>query len=342
MITAQMVKDKAKEYGADLCGISPMSRFEGAPKQYDGRYIFPGAKSMIVLGFRIARGLFRGIEEGTYFSAYPTMGYAAMNQVYIPNVLHRLTNFLEDEGHETLPIMFFGGSATNTVTGKFRENWSRAVSPDKPYPDVMIHFRMAAYMAGLGEFGWSKVFLTPEFGPRQRFAVILTDLELEPDPIYEGKICDRCMQCAKNCHGKAISMTESVKVTVAGHEIEFNKLDEMACETGLNGGLDHELDPFNGKYPNQFGYGRAIEGACGCMRACFIHLEKRRKIKNLFHNEFRTSPQWEIDHSKPYELTQDVIDYYVKNNFTEDYYEQVRYDAEQNYKTSKVDKGQTD
>ena len=27
MITAQMVKDKAKEYGADLCGISPMSRF---------------------------------------------------------------------------------------------------------------------------------------------------------------------------------------------------------------------------------------------------------------------------------------------------------------------------
>jgi len=116
----------------------------------------------------------------------------------------------------------------------------------------------------------------------------------------------------------------------------------MACEEGFNGGLDHELDPFNGKYPNQFGYGRAIEGACGCMRACFIHLEKRKKIKNLFHNEFRTSPQWEVDHSKPYELTQDVIDYYVKNNFTEDYYEQVRYDAEQNYKTAQVDKGQTD
>jgi hypothetical protein len=27
-----------------------MSRFEGAPKQMDARYIFPGAKSMIVLG----------------------------------------------------------------------------------------------------------------------------------------------------------------------------------------------------------------------------------------------------------------------------------------------------
>lgn len=50
MITSAIVKQKAKEFGADLCGISPMSRFEGCPKQYDGRYIFPGAKSMIVLG----------------------------------------------------------------------------------------------------------------------------------------------------------------------------------------------------------------------------------------------------------------------------------------------------
>ena len=41
MVTAAEVKQKAKEYGADLCGISPMSRFEGCPKQYDGRYIFP-------------------------------------------------------------------------------------------------------------------------------------------------------------------------------------------------------------------------------------------------------------------------------------------------------------
>lgn len=199
-------------------------------------------------------------------------------------------------------------------------------------------------MAGLGEFGWSKVFLTPEFGPRVRFAVLLTDAELEPDPIYEGKICDRCKMCVRNCHGHAISMDESVKITVAGHEIEFAKLDEMACEKGLNGGLDHELDPFDGRYPNQFGYGRAIEGACGCIRACMIHLEDRKRIQNQFHNKFRTGKQWEIDHSKPYELTPDVIETYQKTGFMEDYQEQIRYDAEQNYKTAdqKADKGQTD
>ena len=335
MITAAEVKQKAKEFGADLCGISPMSRFEGCPKQYDGRYIFPGAKSMIVLGFRIARGLFRGIEEGTYFSAYPSMGYAAMNQIYIPNVLHRLTSFLEDDGNESIPIMFFAGPSNNTVTGEFREGWSRNVAPDKPYPDIMLHFRMCAYMAGLGEFGWSKVFLTPEFGPRQRFAVILTDAELEPDPIYEGHICDRCMNCARACTGHAISMTESTKCTCAGHEIEFTKLDEHACEKGLNGGLNGEADPFDGKYPNQFGYGRAIEGAAGCMRACFIHLEKRDKVLNKFHNEFRTEKPWTIDRSKPYELSEDIIENYVKTGKIENYMEQIKYDEEQNYKTKK-------
>ena len=334
MLTAREVKKKAKEFGADLCGISPMSRFEGCPKQYDGRYIFPAAKSMIVLGFRIARGMFRGIEEGTYFSAYPSMGYAAMNQVYIPEVLHRLTCFLEDDGSETVPVMFFAGPSNNTVTGKFREGWSRNVAPDRPYPDILINFRFAAYMAGLGEIGWSKVLLTPEFGPRVRFAVLLTDAELEPDPIYEGHICDRCKQCARNCGGHAISMTESVKCMIAGHEVEWGKLDEHACEVGLNGGADGEYDPFDGKYPNQFGYGRAIEGACGCMRACFIHLEKRNKLLNKFRNEFRTRPPWKLDKSKPYELSEDIVENYVKTGQIEPYLEQIRYDEEENYKTA--------
>ena len=341
MITAQEVKQKAKEFGADLCGISPMDRFEGCPKQYDARYIFPSAKSMIVLGFRIARGMFRGIEEGTYFSAYPSMGYAAMNQVFIPGVLHKLTNVLEDDGNETVPIMFFAGPSNNTVTGKFRQGWSRNVAPDKPYPDILVNFRMAAFMAGLGEFGWSKVFLTPEFGPRVRFAVLLTDAELEPDPIYEGHICDRCKQCVKHCGGRAISMNESVKVTVAGHEIEFAKLDEHACEAGINGGIDGQLDPFDGKYPNQFGYGRAIEGAPGCMRACMIHLEERKKILNLFRNPFRTEKPWVIDKSKPYELSEDIVENYVKTGRIEDYMEQIRYDAEQNYKTAPKSDAQT-
>jgi len=53
--------------GADLVGIGDMSRFEGAPPQMDARYIFPEARAIIGLAFRIPRGYLRGIEEGTHF-----------------------------------------------------------------------------------------------------------------------------------------------------------------------------------------------------------------------------------------------------------------------------------
>ena len=77
MVTAQDVKDCAKRFGADLVGIAPMSRFEGAPKQMDPRYIFPNAKSLIVLGFRIARGTLRGSLRGTFRGSLRGEGVSA-------------------------------------------------------------------------------------------------------------------------------------------------------------------------------------------------------------------------------------------------------------------------
>ena len=83
-LTAAEVKAKAKECGADIVGIAPMSRWEGTDRQHDPRYIFPGAKSMIVFGFRIPRGSLRGVEEGTHYLNYATMGYAALNSISTP------------------------------------------------------------------------------------------------------------------------------------------------------------------------------------------------------------------------------------------------------------------
>ena len=73
MLSSKEVKEFAKREGADLVGIASMDRFEGAPKQFDPRYIFPDARALIVLGYRIPRGAFRGIEEGTHFMNYSSM-----------------------------------------------------------------------------------------------------------------------------------------------------------------------------------------------------------------------------------------------------------------------------
>lgn len=295
MISAQSVKELAKANGADLVGIASMDRFEGAPKQMDPRCIFPGAKAMIVLACRIPRGVFIGIEEGTHYVSYSLMGYAGINFVRMPMVLWSLTNYIEDEGYDAYPIANHNPwPGHDIIDGSAREGFSVPVAPGKPRPDVTPHLRIAAFAAGLGEIGYSKVFLTPEFGPRQRFGAILTNAPLQPDPLFEGRICDRCMRCAKECSGQAISTKETVKITVAGREIEWGKLDEKRCSIAFRGG-NPETNPFYADRPDRvMWHGEALEGASGCMRACMIHLEEKGILQNQFKEPFRKSSPWRL------------------------------------------------
>jgi ferredoxin len=320
MITSAQVKDFAKQAGADLVGIGSMERFEGAPKQFDPRAIFPEATSIVGLGFRIHRGLLRGIEEGTYFAAYPAMGYASINDVYAPMVLREVGNFLEDNGYEAV---LYQNTSVRLGCGV-----GKPVAPDKPKPDVFLHFRIAAVICGMGEIGYSKVFLSPQFGPRQRLAFILTDAPLEPDPVSDGGICDRCKSCVKECPAGAIHPDKTVKVTIAGKEFEWGALDEEKCaavyqagtpayspfmtpevaemmgavlstphgeRSGHNvWGVIKEKLPYSRNAWESYHHPSCICGARGCIRACMIHLEEQRKIANLFRNPFRKRTPWQL------------------------------------------------
>jgi len=317
MLTSEAVKRFALECGADIVGIGSMDRFEGAPKECDPRYIFPDAKAIIGLGFRIHRGLLRGIEEGTYFAGYPAMGYASINDVFAPMVLRLVGNFIEDHGYEAVLYQ-------NTSV-RLGCNVGKPVAEGMPKPDVFLHFRIAAFICGMGEIGYSKLLLTPQFGPRQRFAFIITDAPLEPDPLFEGGLCDRCMLCAEECPAGAISKTKTVKVKVAGREIEWGELDEAKCAAVYQVGtpkcspfLDDEAEQFisqliEGKTKMNAGeafsrakslvaYSRnawesyhhpsAICGGMGCIRACMVHLESQGKLKNKFQSPFRRRKPW--------------------------------------------------
>ena len=76
------------------------------------------------------------------------------------------------------------------------------------YSSGPFSHRHAATRAGLGEFGYSNVVLTREFGPRQRFNSVVTDAELEPDPLVDRPIClrDGCRLCLKACVMDCISL----------------------------------------------------------------------------------------------------------------------------------------
>ncbi len=45
-------------------------------------------------------------------------------------------------------------------------------------------------------------------------------------------------------------------------------------------------------------HNHALEGARGCMRECYIHLEEKGILKTKFKNKFRKNKPWVIDRSK--------------------------------------------
>ena len=350
-----MIKEAALAAGADMCGIGSMDRFEGAPREMDPRFIFPEAKSVIGMVFRIPRGVQRGIEEGTQFYQYPSMAYGGINEIFAPSVLYQVGQLIEDEGYEAFiyrntgargSVSDMDGTPGNTLSpeeqieamnqAKRKTNHHRSVQftrparPGQEAPDLQFQFRLAAVACGLGEIGWSKMFLTKDFGPLQRVAFIFTDAELEPDPLYDGEpLCRRCMACVRECPGGCLSQTESIKVNVGGKVCEWGKLDEWKCyafythggrkfnpfvpkevwDKNENGDLDvlekpdFKADEKSVKkvylalekyFPTWVGYNMAKCG--GCIRACVSMLEKKGGcMAGRFHEPLRTGKPWEMD-----------------------------------------------
>jgi epoxyqueuosine reductase QueG len=98
-----------------------------------------------------------------------------------------------------------------------------------------ISVRHAAVAAGLGEFGWMGLVMSPEYGPRNRFGVILTTLELPPDPMYDGeKLCrpDQCGSCTTICPAGAMAIygeQEPRSFEMGGKTHEYCQFKPLSC-----------------------------------------------------------------------------------------------------------------
>ncbi|MFA5645436.1 MAG: hypothetical protein WDA18_03655 [Candidatus Ratteibacteria bacterium] len=237
-ITKRELKEFAISKGLDLFGIANIERFKGAPEQMHPANIFPETKSVIVVGRRIVRGGWRGIEEGTHWPSYTYFDYhGLLNTHFIPLPLYETSCYIEDAGYEAVPLVISVPEA-QAPTAPLRKG--------APSPDVSLAIRIAATAAGVGEMGWSKVFLTKKFGPRQRLAAILTDLELEPDPLVEpNSICPLDMSCVKGCPGAIPHIREgkSVSITIEDKTYRWADVDMGKCTLIFHGG-DPRVSPF--------------------------------------------------------------------------------------------------
>ncbi len=212
----ERLKDLALErLGVDLFGVSPVHRFSGAPEGRRPTDYLPDARSVVVCAAKIPDAAVDVAghydEPGKTLGPYMWYGYVTLNWD-LSSAASRLTRFLEVNGFKALAFPPTGVLYKYGNIGDFSH-------------------RHAAVAAGLGEFGFSGLLLTPEFGPRQRLVSIITDAPLKASPMYEGpELCrpSACgYACIKACPSKA--MTGRAQFTIDDTAFEYAKLNGVKC-----------------------------------------------------------------------------------------------------------------
>ena len=320
-LTSAGIKKAARDFGADLAGIGSIDRWKDVPESENPKEIMPRAKSVICIGFRIHRGTLRGAEEGTYFSAYTLSGFDDVNRIIAPTVQRKIAGYIEDFGYEACPVMYYSNNlGANTGQAALKPNGSQ-----KPKPEIFFNFRTGGVLCGIGEIGHSRILLTPDFGPAQRLYFIITEAELDADPIISG-ICDRCMECVRRCPAKALRDNAEDNIDIPGvTTIHRGALDAIKCRIAhVGGGLSPYAPEDVKRYVQNIMDGneaRAADGSprptpedieknvtdkvsyaanakkifgcpsalCGdgCIRACLSHLDETGRLRLKFRRPFR-------------------------------------------------------
>ncbi len=265
----------AKTDGIDLIGFADKSRFDGLDERVNPFSIFPEAKTVILVGKRICRGSLRGVEEGTNFGDYALFGKNWLEDEFLALSAYNLTNFIEENGFEAVPI--FPNPSDMEPTGV-------SVAPGRPAPNVYPNFDYAAVACGLCTISYNRIVFSREFGSRQRFHMILTDAEIESTPLMEENVCDGCGKCASACPLGAISQTENETIEICGKNFTVGKINYEKCKVCENGAVANRFSPASA--PDRI--------AALCNRTCMCHLEEDGRLIKKFANPFRTTEAWKI------------------------------------------------
>src|SRR5881296_2753135 len=186
-LTAETVKAKARELGADGVGIADAAVLNAYPPdpahpQIPAR-ISPEIRSCVAFFKRIPAGAFRA-RDNACIHHVDQLVLREMDRVG-----YRIARFLEDHGHWA-----FQTAAQETV-------WEM-----KTASYGSLSTRHVAIEAGLGTIGLELNLLTKEAGPRCYTTVVLTDAVLEPDGKLTEQLCigEPCSRCLYSCPPDAV------------------------------------------------------------------------------------------------------------------------------------------
>ena len=244
------IRSLATRLGADLVGFAPVERFETGPEETRPNHYLPNARSVVSIGISYPRAI--GQVWGTYKEAgahpgpYMWFGFCYLNYE-LSHVALKVANALEAQGHVSLPMP----PSHTLVQYRFYENfdqWGR-------YLGDFSH-KHAALAAGLGAFGWSNLFLTPDYGARQRLISVITEAPLEPGDLLDSKeVCrpDKCgYACVETCPIGALDKVKAQEFTMDGRTYRYAELDHFRCRWCLDGFTEGSGSRTHFEPPEQF------------------------------------------------------------------------------------------
>lgn len=175
----------AKELGADLFGIADLTIAQDFVCKQGGEYLRKFSRG-ISIGIR----LLDAVVDELYRHEDPAVTYtytALYNTVNsrLDHVGLLLAKRIQEEGYKAYAV-----PASQTVDS------SKLIG-------VFSH-KLAADLAGLGWIGKSCLLITPRYGPRVRFATVLTDAPLKAGS-PKGAKCNDCGKCVSICPAKAFT-----------------------------------------------------------------------------------------------------------------------------------------
>jgi len=208
-LTARMVKEKARAFGADLVGIA-----DGAALEVRHITDLDGGR-VIVMGKRLNAGVARIVawnDRHKYYNDELTLTLleeASLEMVY----------WLEDQGYPAIAV-----PPTHVDPWRYRGDPRQHMTP-------LLSLEHAAVEAGLGTLGLNLQLLTPEYGPRVLLTAVLASLPVDCDAPMERALClgPQCGRCLKACPADAVRQWER----------DWPACDEFRLPYGFNRLTEH-------------------------------------------------------------------------------------------------------
>jgi epoxyqueuosine reductase QueG len=183
------IRVRCRKMEIPLLGVAGVERWADPPfqpwmpEEFYPQSIFSQAKSVIVIGLPISLPVLETAPSIYYRELYNTVNSLLDQYTY------RLANFLNEKGY---PSVFVPRDGYFGIKALIKN------------PVAFFSHRHAALLAGLGNFGTNNMLLTPQFGPRVRFASVFTAAELASSPLMKEELCTRCMRCVRMCPVQAL------------------------------------------------------------------------------------------------------------------------------------------